>query len=83
MQVVVSAAETIQAKLRFEQKCRDYGVIPQEYQTDNGSAFTSEAFTQHLATTTQGIRYAGTGAHHQNGIAELAIHQNDIAERAM
>jgi hypothetical protein len=73
MQVVVSAAETIQAKLRFEQKCRDYGVIPQEYQTDNGSAFKSEEFTKHLGRTTQTVRYAGTGAHHQNDIAERAI----------
>jgi hypothetical protein len=47
-------------------------VIPKEYQTDEGSAF-SEAFTRHLAKTTETVPLAGTGAHHQNGIAVRSI----------
>jgi Zinc knuckle/GAG-pre-integrase domain len=73
LQVFLTAAETLKAKQKFEQLCRDYGVIPQSYQADNGTAFTSAAFTQHLADRNQTIRFAGTGAHHHNGIAERAI----------
>jgi hypothetical protein len=73
LQVFLTAAETLKAKQKFEQLCRDYGVVPQSYQADNGTAFTSTAFTQHLADRNQTIRFAGTGAHHHNGIAERAI----------
>jgi Zinc knuckle len=73
LQVFITAAETLKAKQKFEQLCRDYGVAPHSYQADNGAAFTSAAFAEHLATRNQTIRYAGTGAHHHNGIAERAI----------
>lgn len=73
LQVLITTAETLKAKQKFEQLCRDYGVVPHSYQADNGSVFTSGAFTQHLADVQQTIRYAGAGAHHHNGIAERAI----------
>jgi hypothetical protein len=73
MQALVTSAETIKAKQKFEQLCQDYGVVPHSYQSDNGSAFTSAAFAQHLSERQQEIWYAGAGAHHHNGIAERAI----------
>jgi hypothetical protein len=38
--------ETLGAKEAFELMCRDVGVIPQEYLSDNGSAFTSQGFAR-------------------------------------
>ena len=73
MQVHVTTAETIKSKLRYEQFCRDHGVVPQEFHTDRGSVYTSDEFHRHLQTFHQKITYAGTGAHHHNGIAERAI----------
>jgi GAG-pre-integrase domain len=73
MQALVTSAKTIKAKQKFEQLCRDYGVVPHSYQSDNGSAFTSAAFAQHLSEQQQEIRYAGAGAQHHKGIAERAI----------
>ena len=58
------------AKENCELLCRDFGVTPQEHLTDNGSAFTSSGFTQHLAKFSQVICFAGAGAHHANGVAE-------------
>jgi hypothetical protein len=65
--------ETLEAKDKFELMCRDVGIIPQRYQSDNGSAFTSAGFTANLRAFSQIIRFAGSGAHHHNGIAERAI----------
>ena len=65
--------ETAKAKDEFELVCRDFGVVPQNYQADNGSAFTSAGFSTHLARFMQVIRFAGAGAHHHNGVAERAI----------
>ena len=48
-------------------------MIPVEYLSDNGSSFTSRDFTEMMATVHQIIRFAGAGAHHQNGNAERAI----------
>ena len=73
MQVHVTTSETIKAKVRYEQFCRDHGVVPSEFHTDRGSAFTSEEFHQHLQVFHQRLTYAGTGAHHHNGVAERAI----------
>ena len=58
------------AKENCELLCCDCGVTPQEHLTNNGSAFTSGGSTQHLAQFSQVIRFAGTGAHHANGVAE-------------
>jgi Reverse transcriptase (RNA-dependent DNA polymerase)/GAG-pre-integrase domain len=72
-QTNLNTHETINAKDNFELMCRDNGVIPQAYVSDNGSAFTSAAFTAKLRQFAQIIRFAGAGAHHHNGTAERAI----------
>ena len=69
-QTNLNTHETINAKDNFELMCRDHGVVPQSYLTDNGSAFTSAGFTAKLRDFAQIIRFAGTGAHHHNGTAE-------------
>lgn len=69
----LSSHATLESKARFEETCRDFGVIPQKFLSDNGGAFTSKAFSDHLATFNQTIRFAGVGAHHHNGIAERHI----------
>jgi hypothetical protein len=65
-QTQLNTHETLKAKDKFEQMCRDHGVVPQSYLSDNG-------FTNMLRQFAQVIRYAGVGAHHHNGVAERAI----------
>ena len=65
--------ETLHVKNSFELFCRDVGVMPSQYLTDNGSAFTSAKYTESLQTFAQTYRFAGVGAHHHAGIAERAI----------
>jgi len=65
--------ETLKGKEKFELMCRDYGVVPIEYISDSGSAFTSKEFDSHLSKYQQIISFAGTGAHHHNAIAERSI----------
>jgi hypothetical protein len=72
-QVHLSTPETLKAKENFELFCRDHGVIPQTYRSDNGRAFLSSEFTAHLSKFAQTSRFAGVGAHHTNGNAERAI----------
>ena len=72
-QMHLNTHETINAKDNFELMCRDHGVIPQTYLSDNGSAFTSASFTAKLRDLAQIICFAGTSAHHHNGTAEWAI----------
>lgn len=69
-QTSLNTHQTINAKENFELMCRDNGVIPQAYVSDNGSAFTSAAFTAKLRQFAQIIRFAGAGAHHHNGTEE-------------
>jgi transposase InsO family protein len=72
-QVNINTHQTLRAKEQFERICRDYGVMVQSYLSDNGSVFTSPAFTKHLQKFEQVLRYAGVGAHHHNGVAERNI----------
>ena len=69
----LNSHETLKAKENFELMCRDNGVIPQSYLSDNGPSFTSKSFTEKLSTFAQVIRFAGVGAHHHNGVAERSI----------
>jgi hypothetical protein len=73
LQCHLNTHDTLAAVEAFEKKARDAGVIPQSYQTDNGSAFTSRGFLSHLAKFSQTVRHSGAGSHHQNGRAERAI----------
>ena len=72
-QTHLNTHETLKSKEAFELMCRDHGVIPQSYLTDNGSSFTSRDYLRHLQTFAQTIRHSGPGAHHHNGIAERSI----------
>ena len=73
MQSSLSSHETLRGKLAFERLCRDYGVIPHTYMSDNGRAFTSRDFVEHLSSYKQVSKFAGVGAHHHNAQAERAI----------
>ena len=82
-QTVLTTHATIASKIAFESFCRDHGVVPQKYMSDNGSAFTSVDFTNHLSTFDQITRYAGVGAHHHNGHVERSIQTIMSIARAM
>ena len=72
-QISLSGPDTIKAKLHFEKDAYDDGVIIQSYyHTDNG-VFTSKQFMDELLDHRQTIRFSGSGAAHQNGVAERAI----------
>ena len=70
-QITLGAADTIRSKLLFEGAAEDDGIIIQNYHTDNG-VFSSKELLQELVSKGQKIRLAGSGAAHQNGIAERA-----------
>lgn len=72
-QTSLSTHETLRAKLAFERHCRDYGIVVQKYMSDNGKAFTSQDFSNHLTAFDQVSKLAGVGAHHHNALAERAI----------
>ena len=61
-QVHLNTHETIGAMAAFESHARDFGVIPQEYFSDNGKAFTSVEYRKNLETFAQIHRLAGVGA---------------------
>ena len=73
LQSSLSSHETLRAKLNYERLCRDAGVVPQTYMSDNGSAFKSRDFTEHLSNFHQISKFAGVGAHHHNAQAERGI----------
>ena len=73
MQVHLNSHETLKAKAKFEQLCRSYGIIPQEFLADNSKVFTSAEFSKNLSEFKQVMNFAGVGAHHHNGIAERNI----------
>ena len=50
-----------------------YGIKIRRYHTDNG-IFKSKAFMNDVDENYQTIDFCGLDAHHQNGIAEWAIH---------
>ena len=69
----LSSHETIQATQSFEQLSLDNGVVINQCFSDNGSAFTSKAFRDHLEQQGQVQLHSGAGSHHMNGKAERAI----------
>jgi hypothetical protein len=73
-QTQLNTHKTLEAKDKFKQMCRDHGVVPQSYLSDNGTAFTLDGVTNMLRQFAQIIRYAEVGADHQhNSVAERAI----------
>ena len=73
LQSHLNSHETLNAKKAFENRCSDYGVVIQEYLSDNGTAFRNKDFEAHLKRFHQTVRHSGVGAHHSNGIAERNI----------
>ena len=71
-QVSLSGTDTVKAKLHFERAADESGVVIQSYHTDNG-VFKSDKFVTELLKNQQTIRFSGSGAAHQNGVAERAI----------
>ena len=71
-QVSLRAGKTIITKKLFEWWAAQHGVRIEKYHGDNG-IFTSKEFAEHLEQKGQQVDFSGTGAHHQNGIAEWGI----------
>jgi hypothetical protein len=68
-QVGLNTHETLKAKKAYERHCYEMGVGVQSYQSDNGT-FASCAYEEDLQMLKQHHKFAGVGAHHQNGVAE-------------
>ena len=79
----LSSHDTLRAKMAFEKMGRDQGVTMQRYMSDNGTAFTSRDFTEHLSSYHQVSKFAGVGAHHHNAQAERSIRTIMSIARAM
>jgi hypothetical protein len=73
-----SAVETIRAKQSYERMCLDNGILVQ----DSG-AFKAKSFVKHIHEILQLMRFCGTNAHHQNGVAERAIQTISNMSRSM
>jgi hypothetical protein len=69
----LNSHEPLKTKEEFDMMCRNFGVIPQMYQSDNGPQFVSSEFSQKLSEFVQVQKFAGVGAHHHNGVAEQLI----------
>ena len=72
-QTFLTSHETLKSKNKFELMCRDFGVMPQTYLTDNHKSFTSAEYSDKLKEHQQVVKFAGVGAHHHNGVAERNI----------
>ncbi len=83
LQTKFNSHETLTAKKQFESECTTFGVVPQSYISDDGSAFENAAFEAHLQQFHQTIRHSTPGGHHSNGIAERAISTIMSISRAM
>jgi hypothetical protein len=70
--VHLNTHETLAAVQKFEALLQDFGVVVQEYRSDQGGAFTSKGFAEKLRVFGQIQSFAGIGAHHQSA-AERAI----------
>lgn len=81
-QVSLRASDTIRSKQLYEREAAVYGVQVKSYHTDNG-VFKSNEFGKNLEEKQQTIRFSGSGAHHQNGVAERSIRTVTEKARAM
>ena len=78
-----NTTDSILSKEKYEATCRDVGVIPQAYLSDNGRAFTSKEFSFALSNLHQSSSFSGVGAHHSNGKAENTIKRIMAIARTM
>jgi hypothetical protein len=83
-QVSLRVGETLVGKHAFEQFAADHGVTIRAYRADN-APFAAKEFLNDLEQhePKQMITYSGSGAHHQNGVAERAIQTVTRWARAM
>jgi Reverse transcriptase (RNA-dependent DNA polymerase) len=81
-QVSLTSGETLRSKKQFENYADQFGVKIQRYRADN-VPFSSAAFLQNVKDNNQSIDFSGTGAHHQNGVAERSIQTVTRWARAM
>lgn len=81
-QVHLDAAETIEAKIKYEREAYNSGVVVQQYHTDNGIFGTAD-FVDELLSKQQTVRYSGVGAAHENGVAERGIQTVTYMARTM
>ena len=82
-QTALNSHQTLHAKEAFEDYSRDFGVVVQQYVSDNASAFTSAEFAQELADLKQVMVRAAPGAHHHNAGGERAIRTITSIARTM
>jgi len=66
--------ETLRAKYSFEKFALSHGIKVKSYRADN-VPFGAAEFVADLDLKGQTIDFSGTGAHHQNGVAEQWIQQ--------
>ena len=71
-QVSLGAGETLVAKRAFGTLLPYFGFSALSYHGDNG-IFESQAFKDDCSAKGQTISFSGSGAHHQNGVAECSI----------
>jgi hypothetical protein len=69
-QTSLTSYKTLAAKEQLEFACQEYGIMIQGYKADQEASFTSLEFANHLRRFHQIVKFAGTGGHHHNGIAE-------------
>jgi hypothetical protein len=81
-QVSLNSGETLKSKTAFEQFASTVGVSLKKFHADN-VPFNSQEFRRNLELHGQPIAFSGTGAHHQNGVAERAIQTVTRWARAM
>ena len=79
---LLAASDTIESLILVMQEAMGYGVELKCFHTDNG-IFKSKAFVEALKDSYQMITKSGVGAHHQNGVAELAIGTVQAMAQAM
>ena len=64
--------DTVRSKLQWEQDAHLHGIKILQYHSDNG-VFKSNEFKTSLQLHNQSLTFSGSGAHHQNGVAERGI----------
>ncbi len=83
LQTSTNSAATLTAKHEFERYSRSCGVNVRGYHADNGR-FIDNEWVRDVQKKNQGMRYAATYAHHQNGIVEKRIRDlQDLARASL
>lgn len=77
-----SGDSTIEAKHAFKGKAMSRGINIHGYHADNGR-YAEHYFREDFKEKSKSLNHCGTGAHHQNGIAEANIKQLTLAARTM